>query len=100
MPSSSHTEKNLDKTTNIVGDHYKVGKKIGEGSFGIIYEGKHAIESALNQLEHTIILGKNVLNDQQVAIKFESRKSETPQLSDEYKTYKIMAGTSKTNSNK
>ena len=25
---------------NIVGVHYKVGKKIGEGSFGIIYEGE------------------------------------------------------------
>lgn len=24
---------------NIVGVHYKIGKKIGEGSFGIIYEG-------------------------------------------------------------
>jgi hypothetical protein len=24
---------------NVVGMHYKVGKKIGEGSFGIIYEG-------------------------------------------------------------
>jgi len=25
---------------NVVGVHYKVGRKIGEGSFGIIYEGK------------------------------------------------------------
>lgn len=24
---------------NVVGVHYRVGKKIGEGSFGIIYEG-------------------------------------------------------------
>ena len=24
---------------NIVGVHYKIGRKIGEGSFGIIYEG-------------------------------------------------------------
>lgn len=27
-------------TSNVVGVHYKVGRKIGEGSFGIIYEGK------------------------------------------------------------
>lgn len=27
-------------TNSIIGVHYKVGKKIGEGSFGIIYEGK------------------------------------------------------------
>ncbi|KAI8394236.1 kinase-like domain-containing protein [Radiomyces spectabilis] len=59
---------------NIVGIHYRVGKKIGEGSFGIIYE------------------GTNLLNNQQVAIKFEPRKSDAPQLRDEYRTYKIMAG--------
>ncbi|ORZ12355.1 kinase-like domain-containing protein [Absidia repens] len=60
---------------NVVGVHYKVGKKIGEGSFGVIYE------------------GTNLLNNQQVAIKFEPRKSDAPQLRDEYRTYKIMAGT-------
>ncbi|KAF7726872.1 casein kinase I [Apophysomyces ossiformis] len=64
VPSSSH---------NVVGVHYRVGKKIGEGSFGIIYE------------------GTNLLNNQQVAIKFEPRKSDAPQLRDEYRTYKIMA---------
>lgn len=26
--------------TNIVGVHYRVGKKIGEGSFGVIFEGE------------------------------------------------------------
>lgn len=26
---------------NIVGVHYRVGKKIGEGSFGVIFEGLH-----------------------------------------------------------
>jgi casein kinase 1 len=24
---------------NVIGVHYKIGRKIGEGSFGIIYEG-------------------------------------------------------------
>ncbi|CAO3593343.1 unnamed protein product [Absidia cylindrospora] len=51
------------------------GEKIGEGSFGIIYE------------------GTNLLDNQQVAIKFEPRKSDAPQLRDEYRTYKVMAGT-------
>jgi casein kinase 1 len=51
-----------------------VGKKIGEGSFGVIFE------------------GTNLLNSQTVAIKFEPRKSEAPQLRDEYRTYKILAG--------
>ncbi|QYS94914.1 Protein kinase domain-containing protein [Trichoderma simmonsii] len=41
-------------SSNVVGVHYRVGKKIGEGSFGVIFE------------------GTNLLNNQQVAIKFTS----------------------------
>ncbi|KAJ3048345.1 casein kinase I, partial [Rhizoclosmatium hyalinum] len=59
----------------MVGTHFKVGRKIGEGSFGVIYE------------------GLNVINNIPVAIKFEPRKSEAPQLRDEYRTYKILANT-------
>ncbi|ORX62981.1 kinase-like protein [Hesseltinella vesiculosa] len=72
---SSHQPTSTTSSHNVVGVHYRVGKKIGEGSFGIIYE------------------GTNLLNNQQVAIKFEPRKSDAPQLRDEYRTYKIMAGT-------
>ncbi|OBZ87720.1 Casein kinase I 1 [Choanephora cucurbitarum] len=61
-------------STNIVGVHYRVGKKLGEGSFGVLYE------------------GLNLLNNQSVAIKFEPRKSDAPQLRDEYRTYKVLAG--------
>jgi len=61
-------------SSNVVGVHYRVGKKIGEGSFGVIFE------------------GTNLLNNQQVAIKFEPRKSDAPQLRDEYRTYKILSG--------
>lgn len=43
-------------SSNIVGVHYKVGKKIGEGSFGVIFE------------------GTNLLNSQTVAIKFVRRR--------------------------
>lgn len=64
------------QSTNVIGIHYKVGKKIGEGSFGIIFE------------------GVNLLNNQQVAIKFEPRRSEAPQLRDEYRAYRILAGSS------
>lgn len=45
--------------SNVVGVHYRVGKKIGEGSFGVIFE------------------GTNLLNNQQVAIKFVSLPSAT-----------------------
>ena len=67
-------------SSNVVGVHYRVGKKIGEGSFGVIFE------------------GTNLLNNQQVAIKFEPRKSDAPQLRDEYRTYKILVGCRKYNS--
>ncbi|OZJ03280.1 Casein kinase I 1 [Bifiguratus adelaidae] len=61
-------------SSNVVAMHYRVCRKIGEGSFGIIYE------------------GTNLLNNQQVAIKFEPKKSDAPQLRDEYRTYRVMAG--------
>ncbi|KAI9064405.1 CK1/CK1/CK1-G protein kinase [Trametes sanguinea] len=66
---SSHSSSN-----NVVGGHYRVGKKIGEGSFGVIFE------------------GTNLLNSQTVAIKFEPRKAEAPQLRDECRSYRILAG--------
>lgn len=37
-------------TPNIVGSHYKVLRKIGEGSFGIIYEGILLLTKALTLL--------------------------------------------------
>jgi casein kinase 1 len=42
MPSSSAAVSSSSHS-NVVGVHYKVGKKIGEGSFGIIYEGSYRI---------------------------------------------------------
>lgn len=39
MPTSSAAAASPGNSHNVVGVHYKVGKKIGEGSFGIIYEG-------------------------------------------------------------
>lgn len=48
-------------SSNVVGVHYRVGKKIGEGSFGVLFE------------------GTNLLNNQQVAIKF-VRSRATPRL--------------------
>jgi len=70
MTSHSHAS----STANLVGIHYRVGKKIGEGSFGVIFE------------------GTNLLNSQTVAIKFEPRKAEAPQLRDECRSYRILAG--------
>lgn len=38
------------------------------------------------------VLGTNLLNNQPVAVKFEPRKTDAPQLRDEYRAYKILAG--------
>jgi hypothetical protein len=38
MPS--HLESSSSISANVVGVHFKVGRKIGEGSFGVIYQGK------------------------------------------------------------
>ncbi|ORY47222.1 kinase-like protein, partial [Rhizoclosmatium globosum] len=48
---------------------------IGEGSFGMVYEGTSECDQ-----------------NQPVAIKFEPRKTDVPQLRDEYRTFKILAG--------
>jgi casein kinase 1 len=61
-------------SSNVVGVYYCIGKKIREGSFGIVFE------------------RVNLLSSQGVAIKFELRKSNAPQLQDEYRTYKILLG--------
>jgi len=72
--SSGHTSQSAT-SNGIVGTHFRVGKKIGEGSFGVVFE------------------GTNILNSQPVAIKFEPRKSEAPQLRDEYRSYRTLNGT-------
>ncbi|KAM6504402.1 kinase-like protein [Amanita muscaria] len=72
--SSSHPSHSLT-ASNIVGGHYRVGKKIGEGSFGVVFEGSK-LPSAIP-----------------VAIKFEPRKSDAPQLRDEFRSYRTLSGT-------
>jgi len=57
-----------------VGNKYRLGRKIGSGSFGDIY------------------LGTNITNNEEVAIKLESIKSKHPQLFFETKVYKLLAG--------
>eukprot|EP00252_Welwitschia_mirabilis_P021591 TRINITY_DN5575_c0_g3_i1.p1 TRINITY_DN5575_c0_g3~~TRINITY_DN5575_c0_g3_i1.p1 ORF type:complete len:457 (+),score=56.44 TRINITY_DN5575_c0_g3_i1:169-1539(+) len=58
----------------VVGEKYRLGRKIGSGSFGQIY------------------LGVNIQNNEEVAIKLESAKTKHPQLLYEYKLYKFLKG--------
>lgn len=62
---------------HIVGIHYALGPKIGEGSFGVIFEGEN-------------LLNKNSNSNKPVAIKFEPRNSDAPQLRDEFRAYRIL----------
>ncbi|CEM20064.1 unnamed protein product [Vitrella brassicaformis CCMP3155] len=57
-----------------VGDKWRVGRRVGAGSFGEIYQ------------------GVNLLTGEQVAIKLEPVKTKHPQLLYESKLYKVMAG--------
>ncbi|KIK62472.1 hypothetical protein GYMLUDRAFT_164614 [Collybiopsis luxurians FD-317 M1] len=72
--SSSHPSQS-STSNGIVGSHYRVGKKIGEGSFGVVFE------------------GTKMLSNTPVAIKFEPRKSDAPQLRDEFRSYRTLNGT-------
>ena len=68
---SAHTHGSTSSTQNIVGVHYRVGKKIGEGSFGVIFEGLSPwSQSHSPYLTSTLVVGVNLLNSQSVAIKF------------------------------
>lgn len=55
-----------------VGARFRLGRKVGSGSFGDIY------------------LGENVQTGEEVAVKLESIKSRHPQLAYEYRLYRIL----------
>jgi hypothetical protein len=79
-----------NSSPHVVAVHYKVGSRLGEGSFGVIYKGKSSLSILANAKQTIGFIGTNLLTNQLVAIKFEPRKAEAPQLRDEYKTYKIL----------
>lgn len=68
---------------HVVGIHYAVGAKIGEGSFGVIFEGENILSGGREDE-----FGKR--STAPVAIKFEPRKSDAPQLRDEFRAYRIL----------
>lgn len=80
----SHTTSTSAVATNgngaMVGGHFQVGKKLGEGSFGVVFEGL-ALPSCYAITLHNLggtfpsFLGINTLNGQPVAIKFVSSGS-------------------------
>lgn len=72
IPQSSEKWSTQTSGMLMVGPNFKVGKKIGCGNFG------------------ELRLGKNLYNNEHVAIKLESMKSKAPQLHLEYRFYKLL----------
>ena len=78
-----------------VGGKYRLGRKIGSGSFGDIYLGESPFGAVpLGENCHFIglVTGTNVQTGEEVAIKLESIRTKHPQLHIEAKFYKIMQG--------
>ncbi|XP_045501501.1 casein kinase I isoform X8 [Colias croceus] len=73
--SAMHTSRHSVTSSSgvlMVGPNFRVGKKIGCGNFG------------------ELRLGKNLYNNEHVAIKMEPMKSKAPQLHLEYRFYKLL----------
>lgn len=70
--SSSSSSSKFSKGDLRVGARFRLGRKVGSGSFGDIY------------------LGENVQTGEEVAVKLESIKSRHPQLAYEYRLYRIL----------
>lgn len=71
----NHSTRNSTNSSSgvlMVGPNFRVGKKIGCGNFG------------------ELRLGKNLYNNEYVAIKLEPMKSKAPQLHLEYRFYKLL----------
>ncbi|XP_059486183.1 casein kinase I isoform X7 [Neocloeon triangulifer] len=84
--TSRHSVSSGSSGVLMVGPNFRVGKKIGCGNFG------------------ELRLGKNLYNNEHVAIKMEAMKSKAPQLHLEYRFYKLLgshgsAGKRKSTSN-
>jgi len=57
-----------------VGNTYRLDRKIGCGSFGVVY------------------IGTDIISGERVAVKMESRTAKNPKLESEYKMYQALAG--------
>ncbi|XP_065337452.1 casein kinase I isoform X12 [Cloeon dipterum] len=80
--TSRHSVSSGSSGVLMVGPNFRVGKKIGCGNFG------------------ELRLGKNLYNNEHVAIKMEAMKSKAPQLHLEYRFYKLLGSHGSTSKRK
>jgi casein kinase I family protein HRR25 len=74
-----------------VAGKYRLGKKIGSGSFGV-YPPHPTISMFNRTYPGDIYLGIDIVSGEEVAIKLESVKAKHPQLEYESRVYKALAG--------
>ncbi|XP_043863488.1 casein kinase I isoform X19 [Drosophila mojavensis] len=89
------TRQSVSTTTGVlmVGPNFRVGKKIGCGNFGELRLGRRmccfgAASGGGRGADN--VTGKNLYNNEHVAIKMEPMKSKAPQLHLEYRFYKLL----------
>ena len=93
LVSCSPVRTNISRSKDLrVGNKYRIGRKIGSGSFGDIYLGMRFISASANGSELIHDLGTNIISGEEIAIKLESVKAKHPQLEYEARVYKSLAG--------
>ncbi|XP_041451102.1 casein kinase I isoform X20 [Drosophila obscura] len=86
------TRQSVSTTTGVlmVGPNFRVGKKIGCGNFGELRLGRRMCCFGGRGTAENSGAGKNLYNNEHVAIKMEPMKSKAPQLHLEYRFYKLL----------
>ncbi|WZZ21426.1 hypothetical protein YC2023_122813 [Brassica napus] len=81
---------------HLVGKKFRLGRKIGSGSFGEIHLGSYPhfrfSRTFLLTLLLVFLLGTHIQTNEEVAIKLENAKTKHPQLLYESKLYKLLQG--------
>ncbi|XP_022213556.1 casein kinase I isoform X23 [Drosophila obscura] len=92
------TRQSVSTTTGVlmVGPNFRVGKKIGCGNFGELRLGRRMCCFGGRGTAENSGAGKNLYNNEHVAIKMEPMKSKAPQLHLEYRFYKLLGSHAET----